>query len=512
MEIVVRSPSSGEVIATLQETTSEQIREAMYACRRAQHDWARLTLKQRSSAIARLRDVLAENHQEVVDLISRENGKPRFEALAGEVMASIDFIAYFEKLAPRLLRPKEIRLGTPLLPHRQSWLEYDPLGVIAIISPWNFPWLLPFAEVVTALLAGNAVIIKPSEATPLCGLKIQELCERAGLPKGLVATIIGDGRAGAELIQARPDKIFFTGSVPTGKKIMAAAAEHLIPVNLELGGKDAMVILDDADLDLASSAALWGSMFNLGQVCASVERILVHEKVADEFTRLLVDKVARLRDEDLGSITFEKQKSLYDAHLAEAREKGAKFLTGGKWTGDRTRLHPTIISGEVIEKLQVYQEETFGPVVALTKFTSDDQAVAKVNDSRYGLTASVYSRDLRRARAIASRLHAGTITINETLYTAGVPGTPWGGWKESGMGRTHHDEGVFDFVQLRHVHAPRWAWASFKSFWWYPYTKNQMATFRHLTLRHRFGLANKLRAWLGAAWHFIQMVFTEPRL
>lgn len=511
-ELKVTAPATGELLATLKPTSHEEIHSAMASCQLAQKAWAQVSPGQRVKAVTRLRELIASDHDTLVNLIHQENGKPKFEALCAEVMPSLDFSKHFEKITPRLIKNKPIRLGTPLLPHRHSWIEYEPLGVIAIISPWNFPWLLPFCEVVIALLSGNGVILKPSEVTPLSGMKIQEYCERAGLPKGLVQVVIGDGTVGAELVRAKPAKIFFTGSVVTGKKVAVAAAAQLIPVNLELGGKDAMIVLEDADLELATSAALWGANFNLGQACASVERILVHVNIAERFSRKLINKIARLHTDDLGCVTFDKQKLVYDAHLNEAKAAGATILTGGSWSDDRKQLKPTIVAGAEIEKMSVYTDETFGPVAALTTFTTDDEAVFKANSSQYGLTASVFSQCLKRAKAVAGKIEAGTVTINEVLYTAGIPGTPWGGWKDSGLGRTHHDEGVLDFVQMRHIHAPRWNWVSKKSLWWFPYSYHQRLTFENLINFHGRGFAKKLRALAGATWHLMRMLLSEPRI
>ena len=513
MELTVRSPSSGEVLAKIATHSAEDVRRALGDSRRAQKEWAALSFAERREALARLRETLLDAKNEIVDLITKENGKPRFEALTAEFMSVLDLIRYFEKVSEKTLRRRALALDTELLPHRRSYVEWAPLGVVAIISPWNFPWLLPFGEIVMALAAGNGVVLKPSEVTPLTGLKIQEICERAGLPKGLVAVVVGDGTVGAELIRAKPDKVFFTGSVATGKRVMTAAAEHLIPVNLELGSKDAMIVLEDADLDLASSAALWGANFNLGQACASIERLLVHESVSKEFTRLLVEKMKRLEHgRDIGAITFEKQKATYEAHFGEARNARVEILSGGEWTNERRSHQPTLVTGQSIESLKIYNEETFGPFVAMSTFTSDEEAIRKANATPYGLTAAVFSRHLYRAEWIASRLETGTIMINEVVYTAGIAGTPWGGWKESGFGRTHHADGLYEFAQMRHVHTQRFSWFNMKSLWWYPYTPHQYKLFEAIVDRHRPGVFAKARAWARVAMEALKMLKREPRI
>jgi len=393
--------------------------------------------------------------------------------------------------------------------------------VVAIISPWNYPFLLPFGEILMALVAGNAVVFKPSEITPLTGLKIQELCNQAGFPEHLIQTVLGDGGLGAAIIEQKPAKIFFTGSVSTGKKVMAAAAQHLIPVNLELGGKDAMIVLPDADLDFATSAALWGSFSNSGQVCASTERILVHESISEPFLDVLKAKLGLLRqgpsqtmNNDLGAITFEKQKDIYARHIAQAKARGATFVSGGEFTDDTSRrfLRPTIVTGPDIESLDIYNEETFGPVVAVSTFKTVDEAVRKANASRYGLLASVITRNQALGEEVARRLEVGTVTINEVTYTAGLGETPWGGVKESGFGRSHADMGLLEFVNVRHIHKPRARILVFKSLWWFPYTSHQYAMFRQMLNLYRRSWIAKLRAFPHFLWNFVQMVKNEKRL
>lgn len=488
--------------------------------RAAQVKWAALTPKKRARQLLHLREALLNHVDDLADLISKENGKPHFEALVNELLPSVDMVGYFAKRAPKVLADHEIPMS--LMKHRQSVINYWPLGVVAVISPWNYPFLLPWGEIIMALAAGNAVVFKPSEVTPLTGLKIQELCGQAGLPEHLVQTVIGDGSVGAAIIEQKPAKIFFTGSVATGKRIMAAAAQHLIPVNLELGGKDAMIVLADADIDFATSAALWGGFSNSGQVCASVERIIVHESIAEHFLDVLRAKLGLLRQggskaqggNDMGAITFEKQKDIYAQHIAQAKSAGARFIAGGEFADGESRrfLQPTIVTGAQIENLDIYNEETFGPVVAVTTFKTVDEAVRKANKSRYGLLASVITRDHPLAEEIARRLEVGTVTINEVTYTAGLGETPWGGVKDSGFGRSHSEAGLLEFVNIRHIHKPRSRLFVFKSFWWFPYTNHQAAMFRHMFNLYRRSWTEKLRAFPHFLWSFVQMIKNEKRL
>ncbi len=513
----VRDPATGEVLRELSPTPKDEIRSHFERAAAVQKSWAAVSVRDRARAIINLRETLINRIDDLSELISRENGKPRFEAMTNEIFATIELCTYFAKNGPSLLRDEKIPMG--LMKHRKSYLNYWPLGVVTVITPWNYPFLLPMGELVMAVLAGNAVLFKPSEITPLIGLKIQELFEEAGFPKGLVTTIVGDGTIGAALIEARPAKVFFTGSVGTGKKIMRAASDHLIPVNLELGGKDPMIVLADADLDYATSAALWGGFSNSGQICASVERILVHESIADAFKAGLREKLALLRqghsrdgDNDLGAITFEKQKDVYASQIKQAKERGAEFIAGGDFSADRRFLRPTVVSGKNIEELDIYNEETFGPVVAITTFTSVDEAVEKANRSKYGLLASIITKNLGLAESIAKRLEVGTVTINEVVYTAGLPETPWGGVKETGFGRKHSARGLYEFVNTRHVHAPIGSLFVFKSFWWFPYTPFQYATFRQFVEFYRKSPIARMRAFPAWLWNLIQFLKREPRI
>lgn len=515
--IISRNPATGEVLQEVPSTDLKELPELFRKAHHAQIRWAEYPARRRAEFLLQIRETLLDRTEDVLDLIVRENGKPRYEALVNEVLPVVDMLTHFAKRSPKLLKNRSLPLT--LMKHRKSYIHHWPIGVVAVISPWNYPFLLPFGEILMALVAGNAVIFKPSEVTPLIGLKIQEICNEAGLPPHLLQTVIGEGALGAEIIRNRPGKIFFTGSVATGKKVMAAAAENLIPVNLELGGKDAMIVLPDADLDFATSAALWGGFSNSGQVCASTERILVHERIADAFIQQLKTKAETLRaspseagHNDLGPITFEKQKATYDRHIAEAHAQDARFITGGTFSGDRRYLKPTIVTGDKIESMAVYKEETFGPVVAVSTFKTVAEAIHKANDSPYGLLASVITRNIRLGEEVAKQLAVGTVTINEVTYTAGLGETPWGGIKDSGIGRSHADVGLYEFVNLRHIHKPRARFTVFKSFWWFPYTDLQYKTFRLLLDLYRRNWLDKLRTLPHFLITFVEFIKGDPRI
>jgi acyl-CoA reductase-like NAD-dependent aldehyde dehydrogenase len=512
-KVVCRNPRTGETLREIPKTRPEDLTGIFERAARAQKLWSRVSPKQRARKLRQLREILVRKRDEIANVIALENGKPEFEALAFEIMPSVELLTYFAGMGPRALKDKEIPLRNPMLRYRKSILTYVPLGTIAVISPWNYPLLLAFGDIAVAVLAGNSVIFKPSEYTSWVGQKIQELFDEAGFPEGLVQTCYGDGSIGAGIIDQRPAKIVFTGSVNTGKAIMKQASQYLIPVTLELGGKDAMIVLADANLDYATSAALWGGFTNSGQACASVERLIVHESIAGDFTEELKNKIALLSaDSDLGVCTMDRQKQVYDDHLQDARGRGAEFIAGGILSQDRTRMLPTLVGGKAIEDAKIYNEETFGPVIAMTTFRTTQEAIQKANRSPYGLLASVITSNISLGEEIARELEVGSVMVNEALFSAGLPETPWGGMKDSGFGRKHSEMGLYEFVMPRHINRPRLGILTFKSFWWFPYTPYQKELFRAWIDMYRSGLFAKLVRLPHFLWCFIQFLKNEPRI
>src|SRR6185312_1049884 len=336
-EIISYDPASGEEIGRVRQTSAAEIKRGIQAAREAQVGWARLSFRERGRFILKAREIVLQEIDEIALLISRETGKPVAEAISMEVVPTLELMQYFATHTAKLLKPQKIDIGQYGLMGRSSRLIYKPLGVVGIISPWNFPWATPLDEVVMALMAGNAVAVKPSELTPLMALKIGDVFSRAGLPEGLLHIFIGEGPTGADLIDAPVDKIMFTGSVATGKRVVEAAAKHLTPVVLELGGKDPMIVLEDANLENAVRGAVWGAFCNAGQACASVERCYVHESIATEFvkrvvaeTKSLKQNVGSIDDTDVGAMSSERQLSIVDEHVQDALARGASVSTGGR--------------------------------------------------------------------------------------------------------------------------------------------------------------------------------------
>jgi succinate-semialdehyde dehydrogenase/glutarate-semialdehyde dehydrogenase len=494
-EVISYDPATGEEVGRAPLSTPEDVSRAVARAREARKSWAALSFRERAFVVMRARALVLEELEEIAALVSRESGKPRAEAVSMEIVPTLDLMQFFARSSARLLRPERIDIGLYNFLGRTSTIEYRPLGVIGIISPWNFPWAIPLGEVVMALMAGNAVVLKPSELTPLVGLKIGEVFARAGLPHGVLEVLTGDGSTGAALVEAGVDKVMFTGSVATGRRVAEAAARRLIPVVLELGGKDPMIIFEDADLGAAVEAAVWGAFANSGQACASVERCYVHERVAEEFTSRVVEKVKTLRQGaegveglDIGAMSSERQLLTVEEHVSEALAHGARALTGGarfEGAGARGYFHEPTVLTNVDHTMAVMREETFGPVLPIMPFRDEREAVRLANDSPFGLTASVWTRDIARGRRVARSIEAGTVMVNEVLYTHGIAQTPWGGVKQSGMGRTHGRLGLLEMVVPHHVHVNRLA--RLHDVWWFNYTPGAARLFRSLARRFATG-------------------------
>ena len=499
-EIVSLDPSTGEEIGRVPVLVAADVAAALGRARVAQPAWSRLSYEKRARVILRAREIVLEQLEEIARLISRETGKPATEAISMEIVPTLDLMYYFAKNAGKLLRRQRVGLGQYNFMARSSFIIFKPLGVIGIISPWNFPWATPLAEIVMSLMAGNAVLIKPSELTPFSALRIGAIFEEARLPEGLLQVITGDGATGAAVVEAGVDKIMFTGSVKTGKRVAEAAAKHLTPVVLELGGKDPMIVLEDANLETAARAAIWGAFCNSGQACASIERCYVHESVAEKFTDLVIKETELLRQGqaaaeaiDVGAMTNEEQLNIVEDHIAGALAQGAVVRTGGHRLADSSGWfhQPTVITG-VDHSMKLMRDETFGPVLPIMTFKTDDEAIQLANDSEYGLTASVFTSDIARGKRLAEQIDAGTVMVNEVVYTHALSQTPWGGVKQSGYGRTHGRAGLLELVGAQHIHVN--AMPRLPDVWWFPYTRRAAALFR--SFARRFTTGSLLRSSL----------------
>ena len=498
------NPATGEVVARVPATPLSAIPAIFETARAAQKAWSGRPLQERCAVLRKLRDIIFERRDDIANIVTRETGKPRAEAILAEVLLALDTADFLARQAPRWLRPARIPHHTIALKARSGWLEFDPQGVVAIISPWNFPFAIPMTELIPAVVAGNAVLLKPSELTPACGALVGELIHRAGFPNGLVQILQGGGELGAAIIEAGPAKVFFTGSVATGRRIAEACAGKLIPSVLELGGKDAMIVLADADLDVTSSAAVWGGFTNCGQACLSVERIYVEQPVAEKFTQLCVEKTKKLRlgspadpEADIGPMIRESQLKKVEQQLRDAEQHGARILTGGHRRSDLgpNFLEPTVVA-QVDHSMQLMRDETFGPVLAIRSVVSADEAVALANDSPFGLSASIWTRNARRGRELASRIRAGSVMINDVASYYGISEAPHGGSGFSGWGRTHSRLGLLEMVQVKYVDVDRLP--LYAKPWWYGYSEDfAAATGSVVELMFAPSWKRRLQAMLG---------------
>jgi len=483
-EIICHNPATGEEIGRAPLLMPEEVARAAGRAREAQPAWAAKSFDERGSVIMEARRIILRELDEIALLISRETGKPVAEAISLELVPALDLMQYFARRTARLLSPQRIAIGQYWTMGRSSYEVYKPLGVVGIISPWNFPFATPLEETVMALMAGNTVVLKPSELTPLSAVKIKNILTRAGLPDGVLQVATGDGSTGAALVGAGVDKIMFTGSVATGRRVAEAAAKYLIPVVLELGGKDPMVVLDDAHLENAARGAVWGAFANSGQSCSSVERCYVQETIAEKFIATVVSETKRLHQTvgtdptcDVGSMSSERQLRIVERQVYEATASGAVALTGGERLADAHGpfFQPTVLTN-VDHSMEVMREETFGPVLPIMTFKTDDEAVRLANDSHYGLTASVWTNDIARGRRLAEQIDAGTVMVNEVLYSHGIAQAPWGGVKQSGLGRTHGRAGLLELVHAQHIHVNRLPFLP--DLWWFNYSANAGQLFR----------------------------------
>jgi succinate-semialdehyde dehydrogenase/glutarate-semialdehyde dehydrogenase len=473
-KIIVRNPATGEQIGDVIAHGPEEARDAIARARKAQRAWEAAGLEARVRIIRHFRDLLLDRAESVCQLISRENGKVLQESLQMEVFPIADLATYFAAHAEDILAPRKIPLH--LLKHRRSYLHHRPRGVVLVISPWNFPFSIPFGEVVMALLAGNAVVLKPASLTPLIAMEGKAMLVEAGLDPDLLQVLPGPGRVASEMIAMGVDYVNFTGSTAVGREVAERCGRQLVPCTMELGGKDPAIVLGDADLDVVTGSLVWGAFANAGQVCASIERAYVHENLYDEVVRRVVEKTGRLRvgdpladGTDVGAMTDPAQLAVVVRQVEVAVAAGAKVLTGGKRLEGPGQFYPPTVLVDVRDEMEIVREETFGPTLPILKYQNVDEVIERANRSAYGLDAYVYGRDADAARRVAERLEAGTVMVNETLITHACPETPWGGVKASGLGRVHSDDGLRDLCVAYHVNeevVPTAKWSPF----WQPYS------------------------------------------
>lgn len=458
-QLELMNPANGEFLYKLPVASKEQVEQSVEKARNAQQYWGALTVDERIQYLLKLRDVILEQRETIVKTVIDETGKPPQDAFVFEVLAVCDFITFYCKQAKKLLKTKRRSVPGLLKFTKKVEVVYKPLGVVGIISPWNGPFVLTANPVIQALLAGNTVVAKGSEITPRSVKILEELCTDAGFPEGVCQVLIGDGSTGAALSSADINKLCFTGSVATGKKVAANCIEKLIPYTLELGGKDAMIVCADADLEKAAHGAVWGSCVNTGHYCCGTERIYVEEAVYDEFVQRVTELSKSLKqgqkygyDEDVGAVFWDQQMQIINDHVADAISQGAKVHIGGKIVdGSKGLYYPPTVMTNVNESCDLMTKETFGPVMPIIKVKDIDEAIEKSNDSNYGLHGNVWTEDINKGRAIAQRMETGSVSVNDISMIFGVPSAPFGGVKESGFGHNGGDEGLRAFCHAQSI-------------------------------------------------------------
>jgi succinate-semialdehyde dehydrogenase/glutarate-semialdehyde dehydrogenase len=478
----IASPATAEPLGEIQCRTGDEVRSAIARARAAQPAWQAAGFDARARVMRRALAILLRRQEQYIDVIVGDTGRSRFESLMMEILPACDSLTYYAKRAKKVLADQKPSLH--LLKTKKLIITYRPLGVVGIITPWNGPFILGLNPTVQALMAGNAVIVKPSEVTPFSGRLVGDLFREAGLPDGLLTILEGDGEAGAALVEGGVDKISFTGSVRTGRKIGEACGRLLIPCTLELGGKDAMIVCADADLDRAAKGAVFGGFFNTGQFCCGTERVYVIESVADAFVDKVLANVRGLRqgragEFDIGPMIWPRRLEVVERHVEDARKKGATVRLGGQRNRALGELfyEPTVLT-EVTHEMDIMREETFGPVLPIARVADENEALRLANDSEYGLSGTVWSRDKERAVRLAKRIDTGSVCVNESSLTYGVHEAPFGGRKTSGVGQVNGEIGLRGYCHAQPIVVDRFG--SKEEHVWYPYTADKEQTLRKI--------------------------------
>jgi acyl-CoA reductase-like NAD-dependent aldehyde dehydrogenase len=468
------NPATLEIVGSVHVTPPGQVEDMVQKARAAFPKWYAMGLKTRVHILKQAQQILLDRIDEFSRLITLEMGRPYVESYAMESEATIDLLGYYAHVAHRFLNSRRLPLHNLLFKRRTSYIHFRPLGVMGIITPWNWPLLIPLGCIAPALLAGNAIVFKPSELTPLVGEKIKELFIAAGMPEDVMQVVQGYSDTGSALVNSSVEKIFFTGSTAVGQKVMQQAADQIKPVVLELGGNDPAIVCADADIDNTSSGLVWGSFSNCGQNCNSIERVYVHKTVADALINLLMDKIKKLKlgngmdmDTDIGPLASENQLKKMSEIIRKAKKQGVKILAGGEAL-KRSKgyfFQPTLLLNH--NHAPVVDDEIFGPMMVLTIVKDDDDAIRLANHSSFGLAGSVWTKSLKHGKAIAHRIESGTVMINDAIVSFGLAEADWTGVKKSGVGWVHGHKGLDEMVNMQYINAePQF---HTQKFWWFPY-------------------------------------------
>ena len=470
------NPATGELVGTVETITPPKLQSVVDDVAEVQPFWAALNLEDRARYMRRAIDVLLEDLDEIAELLTNEQGKPRVESYTMEILPTVDSLKWIADNGPDILSDEKLSMPV-ILKAKSAKFTYEPIGVVGVIAPWNYPWSIPFGEVAIALMAGNGVVLKPASLTPLIGERIRQTFEKAGLPEGLIRTVHGGGRIGDALVKSTAGKIFFTGSVEVGRKVGVECAKRMKGSVLELGGKDPQIVCADADLANAVSGAVWGGFANAGQTCSGIERVYVHRDVADAFLEGVVRETERLTVGDprewtteIGPMVSEEQAAIVTELVDDAIESGAKKLTGGpvKVKGMKgSFIAPVVLTG-VTHEMRIMKEEIFGPVLPIVTVDSEEQAVELANDSQFGLGASIWTKDRSKGERMAHQIESGMVWVNDHSFSHGACQCAWGGVKDSGLGRSHSKFGFYECVNIKQLAwEPGWT----RDMWWQPYDR-----------------------------------------
>jgi acyl-CoA reductase-like NAD-dependent aldehyde dehydrogenase len=470
--LLSRNPWTGGSNGEVAVTPAAAVAGLVHQARDAQAAWAEMAIEQRAGYMTKARQRLLDGAERIVGILHDENGKPHAEGYFSEILPDVDLFAWYIKQSASLLAAESVAIDPLKYPGKSGEIRYEAKGIVAVIAPWNYPVALPLRVIVPALMAGNAVVFKPSEHTPLCGAAVAELF--ADLPKGVFTLIQGDAEVGRALVAAEVDHVCFSGSVGAGREIAIRCAERFISSSVELGGKDAAIVLADADLDRAADGIAWGGFTNVGQNCASIERVYVEASVAEAFTAKLKARVEALDTTNVGPVQNEAQAAIVRRHLDQALADGARIAAQAP--REAGQLGPTVLA-DVPAHSPVLHEETFGPLLPIVAVSSADEAIRLTNASPYGLTASIWTRNLARGKDLAGKLHTGVVTVNNHSFTGAMVNAPWSGRKDSGLGVTNSHIGLKELVHPKFVLVDG---GKGKDLWWFPHTASALTVAKSL--------------------------------